>query len=101
MAERGRDVLLGAHPQAHPAPQLPLARRLAGRHQPLPRRAQCRSQAVRLDRIPSRDPRQARQAARTIRMSQSTLEAFRDAKSDSISLNTFSILFALRLAALK
>src|SRR5207237_7351542 len=39
---------------------------------PLPRRAQCRSQAVRLDRIPSRDPRQARQAARAIRMSQNT-----------------------------
>ena len=63
LAQRGRDLLLGPDPQAHPTRQLPLHRRPAGRHQPLPRRAQRRSQALRLDSLRRFHPRQARQAA--------------------------------------
>ena len=47
-------------------------RRPASRHQALPRRAQRRAEALRLDRIRRLDPRQTRQTACIVRMSQST-----------------------------
>ena len=50
LAERRRDLLLGTHTTPTTARHLPLAGRPASRHQPLPRRAQCRPQALRLDR---------------------------------------------------
>jgi hypothetical protein len=49
LAERGRVVLLDAHPPAAEARCIPLHRRAAGGHQPLPRRAQSDSSAVHLD----------------------------------------------------
>ena len=49
LAQRGRDFLLGHDPPPAPTRRVPLARRPASRHQPLPRRAQ-HQQAVRLDR---------------------------------------------------
>ena len=52
VAERGRDLLLGADPAPHPARQLPLARRPAGGDQPLHRRAQPEPQALHLDQDP-------------------------------------------------
>ena len=52
LAQRGRELLLDAHAQAHPTRQLPLHRRPASRHQSLPRRTQRSSQAVRLDHPP-------------------------------------------------
>ena len=59
LAERGRDLLLGAHPAPAQARQLPLGGRPAGRDQPLHRRAQRRPQAVHLDQDRRPDPRQA------------------------------------------
>ena len=49
VAERGRDLLLGAHPTPAQARQLPLCGRPPDRNQPLHRRAQRRSQALHLD----------------------------------------------------
>ena len=49
--------------QAHPARQLPVDRRPAGSHQPLPRRTQCRAQALHLESLGRLDPGQARQTA--------------------------------------
>ena len=50
LAECRRDLLLGHDPPPAAPRRLPLAGRPPGRHQPLPRRAQRRPQAVRLDR---------------------------------------------------
>ena len=50
LAQRGRDLLLRDDPPPPPPRRVPLAGRPAGRHQPLPRRAQRRPQALRLDR---------------------------------------------------
>jgi Homeodomain-like domain len=58
LAERGRDLLLGAYPPPHPTRQLSLDRRPAGCHQPLHRRAQRQPQAVHLDQARRPDPRQ-------------------------------------------
>ncbi len=59
LAERGRDLLLGADPAPAPARGLPLDRRAAGGHQPLCRRAQRRSRPLRLDQDRRPDHRQA------------------------------------------
>src|SRR5947199_10339015 len=72
VAERGRDVLLSADAKAPPPRQLPIDCRPASRHQALPRRPQRQPKTIRLDRIGSLDPDQARQTARPVRMSQST-----------------------------
>ena len=66
LAERGRDLLLGADPAPHPARQLPLDRRPAGRDQPLHRRAQRRSQAVHLDQDTEAGDRCIRQRLRRL-----------------------------------
>ena len=58
VAERGRDLLLGADPPPHPPRQLPLARRPAGRDPPLHPRAQPEPQTVHLDQTRRADPRQ-------------------------------------------
>ena len=50
LAQRRRDLLLGHDPPTAPPRRVPLAGRPAGRDPPLPRRAQRRPQAVRLDR---------------------------------------------------
>src|SRR5215218_2263194 len=49
VAERGRELLLGANPEAAPARRLLLDRRAASGHPPLHRPAQRRSRALRLD----------------------------------------------------
>ena len=67
LAERGRGLLRQAHPAAPPARRVPLARRPAGRDQPLPRRAQPGTQAVRLDRRARGDPRQGQTWASNVR----------------------------------
>ena len=67
MAECRRGLLRQAHPAAPPARRVPLARRPAGRDQPLPRRAQPGTQAVRLDRRARRDPGQGQTRASNVR----------------------------------
>src|SRR6185312_7828038 len=74
MAECRRKLLLRADAQAHPSWQFPFDRRSSSRHQTLPRRAQRRAEAVRLDRLGRLDPGQARQTACTVRMSRTTSE---------------------------
>lgn len=49
MAKCRRALPLGYDPPASAARRFPFAGRPAGSHQPLPRRTQCRSQALRLD----------------------------------------------------
>lgn len=72
MAERGGDVLLGAHPPADAARQLPLDRQPASRDQPIPRSAQRRTKAPRLNCLRYFDPRQTQEIVCNVRMSQST-----------------------------
>ena len=62
----------GCDPAAHPPPRLPLDRRPAGRHQWLPRRAQCQPQTLRLDQIRRRHSRQTRPLPCTICLTQCT-----------------------------
>src|SRR6202011_3787649 len=59
-------------PPTHPPRRLSLDRRPAGRHQRLPRRAQCQSQTVRLDQIRRGHPGQARSSSCNISLSQCT-----------------------------
>src|SRR5450631_1738149 len=72
VAERRRKFLLGPDTQAHPARKFPLDRRPTGGHQALPRRAQCRTETLRLEGVGSVDLGQARQTACIVGMSQST-----------------------------
>ena len=58
VAERGRELLLGANPAAAPARLLLLDRRAASGHPPLHRSAQRRSRALRLDQDRRPDHRQ-------------------------------------------
>ena len=67
LAECRRGLLRQAHPAAPAARRLPLARRPPGRDQPLPRRAQPSTQAVRLDRRAGRDPGQGQTWASNVR----------------------------------
>src|SRR4030095_2340192 len=62
LAQCGRDLVLEANSAAAEAGRIPLDRRTASRHQPLPHGNQCRSQALRLDRSPR--PRHCCRAAR-------------------------------------
>jgi len=50
MAQRRRRVLRQAHEAAIEAGRVPLDRRSPGRHQPFPRRTQCRAETLHLDR---------------------------------------------------
>src|SRR4051812_32134315 len=67
LAQRGRDLLLQAHPATPPARRVRLARRLAGGDQPLPRRDERQPQAFRLDRRPGPHHRKGAPRAPSVR----------------------------------
>src|SRR5512147_3177454 len=83
VAQRGRGLLRQTHSAAAQTRCLPLHLRSPGRHQPLHRRGQWRSQALRLDGRPGQNHRRRQKRAPSVRVDQ-LRRTIMDAKTLSI-----------------